>query len=419
MELPALTGAQNFTFIEHQLSAYSGAEGAVSGLRWSQQGAVSPWADSTLLGGNVAMTVGIDLSDPGSPCGDVHIRNKTAVAERMALAARHFAYGHNIKFTGPVAQSLAVNSNGIEITFSGATPPLEFRTIAQTTNASQQGFELMYATMDADELLSTTGSPTDNFTWVPAKASTVGEADRVLVELPTAAAGKIPLAIRYAWRSIPTTQLLYDATPVGGGYGGLPAPPFFATCSGNGTCMLVPPGLLPASAGGSTGGGGKHALPVAPWAPPSTACTFTNNTTVGATPIASGLVAFLDQVRHATTPRLDIFKNAVSPLTCSCAKRCLLSSCRPPVAACAVRTRAAWPRSSWVQVTAIPPSRPQPATSTEQWESQPPTRATGRVRGWQWCQQSEEELFSNGLENALQPSHSKRLQTTLAFTLQR
>ena len=306
MELPALAGAQNFTFIEHQLSAYSGHEGAVSGLRWSQQGAISPWADSTLPGGNVAMTVGIDLSDPGSPCGNVHIRNKTAVAERMALAARHFAYGHNIKFTGPVAQSLVVNSNGVEIAFSGATPPLEFRTIAQTTNASQQGFELMYATTGADELQGTSVSTTDNFTWVAAKASVVGEADKVLVELPAAAAGKTPLAIRYAWRSIPTTQLLYDTTPVGGGYGGLPAPPFFASCSGDGTCTLVPPGMLPVSAGGSTGGGGKHALPVAPWAPPSTACTFTNNTTVGATPIASGLVTFLDQVRHVSTTRLAI-----------------------------------------------------------------------------------------------------------------
>lgn len=274
-------------------------------MRWSQQGAVSPWADNTLPGGNVAMTVGIDLSDPGSPCGNVHIRNKTAVAERMALAARYFAYGHNIKFTGPVAQSFDVNSNGIVITFSGATSPLGFRTIAQTTDSSQQGFELMYATMGTDDLHSGGVNTTENFTWVAATASVIGENDRVLVKPPTIAAGKSPLAIRYAWRSIPMTQLLYDSTPVGGGYGGLPAPPFFANCSGDGTCNLVPPGMLPASAGGSMGGGGKpgHKLPVAPWAPPSTACTFMNNTTVGANPIASGLVTFLDQVRHASELR--------------------------------------------------------------------------------------------------------------------
>jgi hypothetical protein len=33
---------QNFTFIEHQLSAYSGTQGAVSGLRWSQQVKIKP-----------------------------------------------------------------------------------------------------------------------------------------------------------------------------------------------------------------------------------------------------------------------------------------------------------------------------------------------------------------------------------------
>ena len=46
----------------------------------------------------VAMTVGIDLSDPDSPCGCVHIRNKTAVGERMALAARALAFGGSVKY---------------------------------------------------------------------------------------------------------------------------------------------------------------------------------------------------------------------------------------------------------------------------------------------------------------------------------
>ena len=39
----------------------------------------------------VGLTVGTDLSDPGSPCGNVHIRNKTAVGARTALAARALA----------------------------------------------------------------------------------------------------------------------------------------------------------------------------------------------------------------------------------------------------------------------------------------------------------------------------------------
>jgi hypothetical protein len=61
----------NFTFIEHQLSACT-YSGDVPALRWSQQGAVAPWTDLP----STAMTVGLDLYDAGSPCANVHIRNK-------------------------------------------------------------------------------------------------------------------------------------------------------------------------------------------------------------------------------------------------------------------------------------------------------------------------------------------------------
>ena len=42
MTLLSVLRVQNFTFIEHQLSAYSGTQGAVSGLRWSQQVKIKP-----------------------------------------------------------------------------------------------------------------------------------------------------------------------------------------------------------------------------------------------------------------------------------------------------------------------------------------------------------------------------------------
>jgi sialate O-acetylesterase len=86
------------------------------------------------------MTVGIDLSDPGSPCGCVHIRNKTAVGERMALAARALAFGESVKYTGPVAdKTFAVSGSEIQIGFTGHTAPMGFRTIAQTNNTADQG----------------------------------------------------------------------------------------------------------------------------------------------------------------------------------------------------------------------------------------------------------------------------------------
>lgn len=88
----------NFTFIEHQLSACTYG-GDVPALRWSQQGAVAPWTDLP----STAMTVGLDLYDATSPCANVHIRNKTAVGERMARAALAVTYRRNLTYTGPVS----------------------------------------------------------------------------------------------------------------------------------------------------------------------------------------------------------------------------------------------------------------------------------------------------------------------------
>ena len=106
---PAL---KDFTFILHQLSAYSGNPEGVPSLRWAQQGSTAPWTGTHAEQlPKVAMTVGIDLSDPGSPCGNVHIRNKTAVGERMALAARALAYDEpDVHYTGPVASNFTLQT---------------------------------------------------------------------------------------------------------------------------------------------------------------------------------------------------------------------------------------------------------------------------------------------------------------------
>ena len=213
---------RNFTFILHQLSAYSNdkkacalgpspppaiRDPAIPALRWSQQGSVAPWtgADGQDLP-RVAMTVGIDLSDPGSPCGCVHIRNKTAVGERMALAARALAYGENIHYTGPVASAITIAGSQLVVSFSGAALPLSFRSIAQTTLHDQQGVEVLLAN--------------DTWSHVPAKVS--ASSPEIIAELPP----MVVKAVRYAWDDIPATQLLYDSVR-GHGLSGLPAPPFW------------------------------------------------------------------------------------------------------------------------------------------------------------------------------------------------
>ena len=197
--------------------------------------------------------------DPGSPCANVHIRNKTAVGERMALAARAVAYGADVHYTGPVATAFtvtlptasadaadatalgaaAVGAGGsIVVSFSGSKLPLGFRVINQTSAAmkSSQGFELLYD-----------GQWSDVHAAVLPSAS-VGQ---VSVALPPGRG--LPQAIRYAWASIPFSQLLFDSAAVAyaADLWGLPAPPFYANCTtaapgaGGASCSLVTPGFLP------------------------------------------------------------------------------------------------------------------------------------------------------------------------------
>lgn len=227
---------ENFTFVLHQLSACT-YSGDVPGLRWSQQGSVAPW--TTLQ--NTAMTVGLDLYDAESPCANVHIRNKTAVGERMARAALHVSYGKtDLQYTGPVAREVRLDLTGrtLTIEFSGATPPLLFKSIPnQTTEQHYQGIEI---------LETTTGK------WTQAFASVTGPS-MITVKLPNprltrSSTAASVAAVRYAWLPIPNTQLLFDSTVLQpAGLHGLPAPPFWANCSTT-TCTLIPPGHLPDSA---------------------------------------------------------------------------------------------------------------------------------------------------------------------------
>jgi hypothetical protein len=193
----------------------------------------------------------------------------------MARAALAVTYGQrNLSYTGPVATTFEIRSGELVISFSGATPPLRFLTIPKQTapsQASQQGFELQAA----------------DGTWMQAP---------VVVSSPTSVTVKlgvglpaVPVAVRYAWQPIPTTQLLYDSARIDAAeLTGLPAPPFWANCSTD-SCHLITPGTqLPRP-------GGHHPSPPPPdpqhpQCPRSPlpnsggACRFSNNSRfVGAT----------------------------------------------------------------------------------------------------------------------------------------
>lgn len=182
----------------------------------------------------------------------------------MALAARAVTYGDtSVTYTGPVATTFTahplLNPTSLIVAFSGSTLPLEYRTINQTTSPLDQGVEVLYKGV-----------------WSSASAAVVsGSVAQLSVALP---GGGLPDGIRYAWQSIPTTQLLFDSTIVSATANlfGLPAAPFWANCSAVG-CTLITPGFIPGDPAPN-----PPTPPAAPMCPKPTAltgkCTYMNHT---------------------------------------------------------------------------------------------------------------------------------------------
>lgn len=298
---------RDFAFIIAALAPAGGAASPV--VRYSQWGtaatsffrsgpavataATAPTAPVALGSGqapvpalnNVGVANLIDLFDQTSPCGAVHIRNKTTVGERLARAALALDYNmSDVTWAGPVPA--AITRQGAEITVSYASSDpgsndlgLEFVTLdwnnqTAATAAHWQNFEVL--------LNSSTGSGTGGWTRVQAAVA----ADGASVKLSLLSASAAVAALRYAWAETPIGQQLFSFNGRG-----LPALPFIAGCSAAG-CKLYPAGGVPNSAGP---GPAPPPVPPAPPAPPSGACSFANHTDVhGAQSLAALEVGFMD-----------------------------------------------------------------------------------------------------------------------------
>src|SRR5690625_3324299 len=68
----------------------------------------------TLEADHTAMAVAIDLGE----WNDIHPLNKKDVGERLALAARHTAYGEEIPYSGPQFEAMEVEGNRAVLPFS-------------------------------------------------------------------------------------------------------------------------------------------------------------------------------------------------------------------------------------------------------------------------------------------------------------
>ena len=158
----------------------------------------------TLALPGTAMAVGIDVGEPK----EVHPKgNKAIIAHRLALAARHIAYGEKLVSSGPLFSSFKVEGNKIRISFTnigsgltiGAPPSIQPNESPKPQEDHLNGFEV------SAEINQ----------YSPAKAQIDG--DTILV---WSDAVPVPKNARYAAAGFPNPPVnLYNKE-------GLPASPF-------------------------------------------------------------------------------------------------------------------------------------------------------------------------------------------------
>jgi sialate O-acetylesterase len=127
----------------------------------------------------MAVCADIPYDDPGHP------RDKVDVGIRLALAARHVAYGEDLVYSGPIYQSMKIEGGSIRLSFREVggglvigTAPYQLPGVPALPADKLVGFEIA-------------GS---NHVFVPAEAKIDGET--VLVSSPQV---HEPVAVRYGW----------------------------------------------------------------------------------------------------------------------------------------------------------------------------------------------------------------------------
>lgn len=137
---------------------------------------------------STGMASAIDIGE----AADIHPKNKQDVGRRLALAARHVAYGQSLPYSGPMYRSMKQEGDGIRLLFEHAEGGLMTK-----DGEAPKGFAI--------------AGEDRKFVWANARI----EGDSVLLSSPDVPR---PVAVRYAWASNPVTNLYNQI--------GLPTNPF-------------------------------------------------------------------------------------------------------------------------------------------------------------------------------------------------
>jgi sialate O-acetylesterase len=189
----ALWNEGDFPFLFVQLAAYEGLPNQDwPSLREAQL--------KTLALPNTGMATAVDIGNPK----DVHPTDKMDVGQRLALAARHVAYGQQLVYSGPIYDSMKVEGGSIRVSFTQLGGGLII--------GSAPWVARNWPPLPTDKLLGFAIAGADK-NWVPADAKIDG--NTVVVSSPQVAQ---PVAVRYGWANVPQLNL-YNKE-------GLPASPF-------------------------------------------------------------------------------------------------------------------------------------------------------------------------------------------------
>lgn len=175
----------SFPFLYVQLANFMKAKDKPSQSNWA---ALRDAQLQSLKVKNTAMAVTIDIGE----WNDIHPLNKKDVGHRLALAAKHLAYGQeNLVYSGPQYSSVKVEPDKIILSFNHVGSGLK-------SNGPLKGFAI--------------AGDDKEFVWAEAKI--IG--DKIEVWSPKI---KNPKYVRYAWADNPEKANLYNKE-------GLPASPF-------------------------------------------------------------------------------------------------------------------------------------------------------------------------------------------------
>jgi sialate O-acetylesterase len=164
---------------------------------------------------NTGQAVIIDIGQ----ADDIHPKDKQDVGHRLALAARHVAYGQDLAYSGPTYDSLKIDGDKVIVSFKNVGAGLTIAAAPSTQPSVPQA-----APADALQGFAIAGDD-HHFVWATAAIS----GDTIIVSSPEV---KEPKAVRYGWANNPEVNL-YNKD-------GLPASPFRTDDWPN------PPGARPA-----------------------------------------------------------------------------------------------------------------------------------------------------------------------------